>query len=164
MRARGALAALAALAGACEPAGPCDAYAVEPAVVAECASRHVPVTPSVDEARAACARMGVAEDACLSAWAFQHAEPHDLARRDELLALCGADEDCAFRVLDQRPAGQLAVEVGDCRARAARYGDDCVGHAMQRFAATHPSAAACDDARAIGDDAVIARMLPGTCP
>ncbi len=165
MRTRCQLAALASLAlGGCEEAGPCEAYAGDPAFLAACAGQLLPTTNVLPQAEAQCAGLGVAAESCIAQWVAKHAVDTLDVDRGRVIALCGRDQDCAFQVLDQRPAGILAQEVADCRRHAASYGDDCVGHAMQRFARRHPDAAACAGALALADPAVRTRMLPGTCP
>ncbi|RME21586.1 MAG: hypothetical protein D6798_17790, partial [Deltaproteobacteria bacterium] len=83
--------------------------------------------PAVDDpavAVAVCARAGRWEEACRLAWVAARLGDESVGT-DVLLGVCGDAADCAFRVLDARPAGDLAVEVERCRALAGRHAVDC---------------------------------------
>lgn len=60
---------------------------------------------------------------------------------EELLAVCAGNVDCAFELLDFRPSDDVIEQFELCLLHVGKYGDDCAGHALQRWWFGAPDAA-----------------------
>lgn len=146
-RGLGALAPLIALGCADAPhRGPgCEAYAEAPAVRAHCLEVQAQQLPAA-QAAAMCDTLTDAQArACRTAWVETSPRRTGLGA-DELLGMCGTSADCAFYVLEQRPADSVDEQLRLCGERAGRFRNDCYGHALQRWQLGQP------------DDAEISRL------
>jgi len=126
----------------------CSTYVASGDVFGWCVRGAVAAVPEAGDAVRACAAAGRWEQRCRSAWVEPRLTDASIAT-NVLIGVCGDAADCAFRVLDARPEGAVAAQVGRCRALAARYEVDCVRHAMQRWVASGPDASALQAACAI---------------
>ena len=123
------------------PGDPCDPYLPEPAVYAFCVRRTTLAMP-VLAAGARCDTLPteLAAD-CRHAW-VQSAVDRPETSRDELLAMCGGQADCAFEVIDRRSSLDPIRQVRDCDAWAGTYAEDCVRHALDVWKVSRPDDAA----------------------
>jgi hypothetical protein len=121
--------------------GACGSYRELPDVYQYCLAQAVRAVRTLPEMERLCAQSGTWEKDCRHAWV------HDRMRADSgfdtttLAAACGAGTDCAFELLDFRPASDVLEQVRLCTVYAAKYRDHCVGHAFQRWWQASPDAA-----------------------
>ncbi len=71
---------------------------------------------------------------CRHNWATARARWSKSTPLDALLEVCRGDSDCAFDVLDTRNPRDLVATVGQCREFVPDHVEDCVGHAVARWA------------------------------
>lgn len=137
------------------PAGPVSP--ASPAAVAATFARCAPYRTAAPEAYGFCLRSRVATLAdagtmaevcaaagswqadCHAEWVLQQSRLHVLAPA-ALLDACGPSADCALQQLDAHPDADVLVQVAGCQARTGAFVDDCVAHAVQRWAAAYPDA------------------------
>jgi hypothetical protein len=85
-----------------------------------------------------CAAAGIWQADCHAEWVLQQSRLHLLAPA-ALLDACGPSADCALQQLDAHPDPDVLVQIGRCETRAGAFVDDCVAHAVQRWAASYPA-------------------------
>ena len=54
--------------------------------------------------------------------------------------MCAGNPDCTFELLDFRPEEDVLKQNAYCEKYVQKYARDCIGHAMQRWWYTKPSA------------------------
>jgi hypothetical protein len=86
-----------------------------------------------------CAAAGSWQADCHAEWVLQQSRLHALAPA-ALLDACGPSSDCALQQLDAHPSSDVLAQIAACKERTGRYADDCVAHAVQRWAAVYPAA------------------------
>lgn len=77
---------------------------------------------------------------CRRAWVEHRLNEPTRPPIEQMLAMCGPLPDCGFRVLDQYPNPDAAVQIKLCGEHAGPYDGDCAGHTLQRWADTNPPA------------------------
>ncbi|MDG1482424.1 MAG: hypothetical protein P8R54_22735 [Myxococcota bacterium] len=128
---------------ACQPEVPagategCRGYAEIPDVYGYCVAS---LAGGLTDA-AHCAAAGAWEDRCRARWVEARLQPGSGVSTEALLTACG-DADCRLDVLDFRAESALLVQVERCGAWAEENAPHCVSHAVQRWRAARPSAAA----------------------
>ena len=150
-------AAPVAPAGLVSPASPAAVAAASPAAVAAALARCAPYRTAAPEAYGFCLRSRVATLAdagamaevcaaagswqadCHAEWVLQQSRLRVLAPA-ALLDACGPSADCALQQLDAHPDADVLVQVAGCQARTGAFVDDCVAHAVQRWAVAYPDA------------------------
>ena len=55
------------------------------------------------------------------------------------MGVCKGDADCAFEMLDKRPASDVLVQLEYCAGSAGSYSSDCAVHAVERWMKAGPS-------------------------
>ena len=154
-RAPAALTALLVL-SACggEPAAPppppdlppelarCGRYTAMPDAFGYCLTRGAERLPSVEALEAVCPLAGDLEAECRRVWVSGRRSVESGFSTAQLLAACGPFPDCAFELLDFRPASDPFEQIDACRRYAGPYHADCVVHAMERWWRARPDAEA----------------------
>lgn len=115
----------------------CDQYASMPDVHGFC------ITSLAGGLRSAagCDAAGRWQNHCRTVWVEARLHPSSGATTQALLAAC-TDANCRLDVLDFRAESALLVQVERCGQWAAENAPHCVSHAVQRWRADRPSAAA----------------------
>jgi hypothetical protein len=77
---------------------------------------------------------------CRSAWVADqlHQSPQSRAAFEVLIGACGPAPDCRFLVVDQLPDADMLIQGQHCEEYAGSFVSDCIGHALQRWAARLP--------------------------
>jgi len=119
----------------------CDAYGAHEASWQYCIYERIRTVERADRAEDLCSRAGSWEGACLEAWVAARLAASGDADTDVLLGLCGEHQDCAFQVLDNRPADDVLVQVQRCQEHAPTFVHDCVGHALDLWLEAGPDEA-----------------------
>ncbi len=134
------------------PVGPAPADAAVAAPLARCAPyrtaapdaygfclrREVATLADADAMAEVCAAAGTWQADCHAEWVLQQSRLH-LLTPAALLDACGPSADCALQQVDAHPDPDVLVQIGRCEARAGAFVDDCVAHALQRWAASYPA-------------------------
>lgn len=124
--------------GAPIEAGPCGRYAGT-STEGFCRARAAGEAARPETLDAYCAASG--EWAPLCRQRFVRAQlAQGAAPRDVLIEWCGGDADCALEVLDLRPASGWSEQRALCLERAGPYAQDCLTHALGRWATGAPTA------------------------
>jgi hypothetical protein len=126
---------------ALEPTGPCAPYGDVESLWEYCGLRELEALDSATEADAYCGGLGSWEGLCRTTWISSRLQPDSGVSREELLRVCAGAPDCAFEVLDWRPADDVLDQLEFCREHSAGQREDCAVHALERWAAGRPDAA-----------------------
>ncbi len=121
------------LAGCADAYGASDMYGF-------CLKDRVVRLDAAADAVAVCAEAGEWADACRQGWVTEQERRRRTLGADELLRVCGPNEDCAFQMLDTHPVGDIFAQMDRCAEQVPHYARDCVGHALYRWAAEQPTA------------------------
>lgn len=112
----------------------CDNYRTMPGdAYGYCLYKIAGGLPDVPSVERVCGLAEEWEDECRHAWVagkMNEDSPYDM---QTLLDLCGTNADCAFELLDFRPAERIDDQLERCRLHAGKHAADCTGHAMQRW-------------------------------
>ena len=112
----------------------CDNYRTMPGdAFGYCLYKVAGGLPDVASVERVCALAEEWEEECRHAWVagkMNEDSPYDM---DTLLGVCGENADCAFELLDFRPAERIDTQLERCRLFAMEHADNCTGHAMQRW-------------------------------
>jgi len=124
------------------PRAPADCEALEDADLAgycrlQLASRRPLLTI---DAATLCGEAGSWVAECRAEWVSNRLSAPAFTRA-QLLEGCGGDPDCNFRVLDDRPEGDVLAQIQDCEDLASRFFTDCSRHALNRWRKTRPGPA-----------------------
>lgn len=113
-----------------------------------CLKRAAVSLATPEEMDALCKHAGGWETECHSSWVDAR---HRLRHFDNetLLRACGPAADCALQRLDAEPDPDVLAQIGRCGKYAGVYTQDCVGHALQRWASAGPDAT--DIARVVAE-------------
>ena len=111
----------------------CRDYLDDSESFAYCMMEQVVYFTALEEAAAHCELAGEGESQCRHRWvSVQRANP-DGYSRDELMAFCGDNADCAFELLEFRPHEDMQEQISLCQAHTAEHEENCVGHAIQAW-------------------------------
>ena len=119
---------------------PCAVYADVPNAWGYCVYSRIRSVRSMDSAVALCQQAGAWEQECRHSWVSAYLPQGSGVATDDLLAACGSGDDCALEVLDVRADPDLATQFQRCLEHAGRFGDDCAGHALERWWVQGPDA------------------------
>lgn len=112
----------------------CDNYRTMPGdAYGYCLYKVAGGLPDVASVERVCGLAESWEDECRHAWVagkMNEDSPYDM---ETLLGVCGDNADCAFELLDFRPADLIDTQLERCRLYAREHADNCTGHAMQRW-------------------------------
>jgi hypothetical protein len=111
----------------------CDGYRAIPDTYGYCLYKLAGGLPDIDSVNRICALAGDWEGECRHAWVAGKMNADSPYAMDELLEVCGENDDCAFELLDFRPADLVDDQLERCRLHAGKHADNCTGHAMQRW-------------------------------
>lgn len=117
----------------------CGKYVGVPNALGYCIASHGERLRSLEEVEAICPRAGDWEGECRRAWVSGQLNPNSRYSTEQLVAACGPNTDCAFEILDFRPAATVDAQIDRCTAHAGEYRNDCVVHAMERWWRAHPA-------------------------
>lgn len=106
-----------------------------------CVYKHAGGFPTKEDVELLCPSAGEWEDQCRHAWVAGRMQRGSGFERSDLLDVCGENADCSFELIDFRYEDLLDDQIALCKAHAGRHGEDCVGHAVQRWWMTKPDAA-----------------------
>jgi hypothetical protein len=96
--------------------------------------------PTRQDVEDLCPQSGAWEDQCRHAWVAGRMQPNSGVSTEDLLAVCAGNADCAFELIDFRPEAEVTDQIARCHEYAGRHGEDCVGHAVQRWWIQDPDA------------------------
>jgi len=111
----------------------CDGYRAIPETYGYCLYKVAGGLPDVASVNRVCDLAGDWEDECRHAWVAGKMNAASPYAMDTLLEVCGDNADCAFELLDFRPAELIDDQLERCRLHAGVHADNCTGHAMQRW-------------------------------
>ena len=111
----------------------CDNYRAIPETYGYCLYKVAGGLPDIEAVNRVCDLAGDWEEECRHAWVAGKMNAGSAYTMDALLGVCGDNEDCAFELLDFRPAELIDDQLDRCRQYAGRHAADCAGHAMQRW-------------------------------
>ena len=111
----------------------CDGYRSMADTYGYCLYKFAGGLPDEAAVERVCGMAGDWEDECRHAWVAGRMNPDSPFSTEALLRVCGENPDCAFELLDFRPADLVDDQLARCRDHAGRHASDCTGHAMQRW-------------------------------
>ena len=112
----------------------CDNYRTMPGdAFGYCLYKVAGGLPDVASVERVCGLAEEWEDECRHAWVAGKMNEDSAYDMDTLLGVCGENADCAFELLDFRPAELIDTQLERCRLHAREHADNCTGHAMQRW-------------------------------
>ena len=118
----------------------CEAYKDDADVYGYCLYKFAGGFPSISEVDRLCPMAGKWEKECRHAWVSGRMQPNSGFDMDTLLAVCDGNPDCTFELIDFRPDSDVVTQIQYCIDYVGPYTRDCIGHAMQRWWYTAPSA------------------------
>ena len=111
----------------------CRDYLNDSESFAYCMMEQVVFFTSLEDAASHCELAGEGASQCRHRWvSVQRANP-DGYSREELMAFCGDNADCAFELLEFRPHENMEEQIQLCQAHTAEHVENCVGHAIQAW-------------------------------
>jgi len=105
-----------------------------------CIARYAPEIADVRQAERSCGMAGAWEKRCRRHWVSRRLEHGSGTPVSTLLEFCADDADCAFEVLDARPASDVLLQIERCGSHLGQLGRDCARHALQRWYLAGPDA------------------------
>lgn len=118
----------------------CGAYAGLPEAVGVCVRALAATERDPDRARALCATLGeVGDRECRSSWVHARIIGVLPPPPETLLEMCTGAPDCAFAVVDEYAAPDVVAQFTRCETYTGPFVRDCVRHALQLWALSHPS-------------------------
>lgn len=112
----------------------CDNYRTVPGdTFGYCLYKVAGGLPDIASVNRVCALADDWADECRHAWVAGKMNADSAYSMEALLELCGDNADCAFELLDFRPAELVDDQLERCRLYAGKHAADCTGHAMQRW-------------------------------
>ena len=118
----------------------CDKYQTNSEAYGYCLFKESEQLRDIKTLQAYCAKAGDWEGDCIYNWVTTKIAPDSGYTRLELIELCGDIKDCAFRVVDYRPAENVLDTLELCRKHVRRNVRACSMHAMLRWWLDGPSA------------------------
>jgi len=117
----------------------CATYADNIDAYAFCVQRQAARWTDAAPARAMCEALPPEDaGACRAAWVEERLHSATPTPYDTLMGMCQGLDDCSFNVIDSFPSPDGTEQVKRCREHTGRFAEDCVGHALQRWAQRVP--------------------------
>lgn len=116
----------------------CGKYHRLPNALGYCIASHAERLRSLEEVESTCPLAGDWEGECRRAWVSGQRNPTSRYSTEQLIAACGANADCAFELIDFRPADSIDEQIGRCTQHTGEYKNDCVVHTMERWWRARP--------------------------
>lgn len=119
----------------------CAPYGRVPNALAYCVYRSAGNLPSPMDVERICPLAGDYERECRRAWVASRSDPSYGYATEVLVSVCAGDADCAFEMLDKRPASDVLVQLQLCASAAGPYSADCAVHALESWVRGGPDLA-----------------------
>jgi hypothetical protein len=122
------------------PHSTCREYSVGVTAFEFCLYKNSETVRSVDKVKEYCGWAGNWESQCIYNWVVSRTAWGSGVETEDLLELCGSIKDCAFRVVDYRPAEDILETLRRCETYVSKNNDACALHAMVKWWMADPTA------------------------